>query len=704
MGPRTAPPAPVAHLSARALVFLAAAALAPYLLLPAKPLILDAARSITENPVVLEGSLVDIFTSDYWGVAADASYATRSYRPLVTATFALQARLFGLAPQGFHLVDMGLHVLGTLLVALLLLRLSPGSPFVLPGAALFAVHPALSEAVCSAVGRADLMASVAMLTGIYLHLEACRKRPPWLYETGAVLCGAVALASKEYAVAYPFLLLLTSLASCATGGMALPTQTRQRRVVVASFLVLGAYLALRYSLMGALGGVPMIGAGDHPLFEKPLDVRFGTAAYLLVHAARLLVVPTGLNYFYGWGTLPIAQGLLDGRAMLGALLVVALVAAAAWAIRRRGDPRLAIAAGFFLLPLAPSLNTVSLAGVLFAERYLYVPVAGFVLALVFAGDRFLTNAKARQAGIVAAGALALVFFVMTSSRVQDWQSPRHLAESSLDEYPESASLWFEVGLAYGGAGDHAKANESFERALGTVQNRPQMWREYAVSLMNLGRYDESVKAWRRTLELAPQDLGPLWRGLGIAELAAGQVEGAVRSLSRAHELAPADERVTTNLARALVQLAQQRAAERAPAEAMDLVDRALALEVMPPEGIYLTGLVAAAADREERAAELFALAVERDPDLLRKKHQMAVEFDQAGRHLEAAQQYREILAATPGHVPSRFNLGRSLLLAGQAEEAAVHLRRGLALREDPGARALLAEAERRAASRASSQR
>ncbi|NJN64501.1 MAG: hypothetical protein HC882_06200, partial [Acidobacteria bacterium] len=123
------PEPPTPGLSLRAALLVVAAALVPYLLLPPKPLILDAARSIFDNPVVLEGSLAKIFTYDYWGVPGDATYGTRSYRPLVTLTFALQARTMGTAPQVFHLADMAIHALGSILVALIAgFNTSPPAP------------------------------------------------------------------------------------------------------------------------------------------------------------------------------------------------------------------------------------------------------------------------------------------------------------------------------------------------------------------------------------------------------------------------------------------------------------------------------------------------------------------------------------------------------------------------------------------------
>jgi tetratricopeptide (TPR) repeat protein len=69
-------------------------ALLPYLLLPAKPLIYDAHLTIVANAAVQSGPLARLFAVDFWGIAADETN-TRSYRPLVSLTYALQARMWG---------------------------------------------------------------------------------------------------------------------------------------------------------------------------------------------------------------------------------------------------------------------------------------------------------------------------------------------------------------------------------------------------------------------------------------------------------------------------------------------------------------------------------------------------------------------------------------------------------------------------------
>lgn len=683
------PGAPLSYVLLVALAFL------PYVFLPGNPLILDAQRSIVENPAVLEGSIGQILTTDYWGVEGDASYGTRSYRPFVTVTFAMQVALFGTDPASYHIVDMVLHAIGTILLALLIVALQPGSRWAIPSAALFAVHPVLSEAICSAVGRADLIAAIAMLAGVLLHVRAQSRARPWLFEAGALLLGVVALFSKEYAVTYPFMLIACDLYAWMIGRA---EEARRRAYAVwgLALLALLIYLGARVAVLGELGGVPMLGEGDHPLYGKGFVARWSTASVLFLHALKLMVLPLGLNYFYGYGTLEIAESVLDPRTIAGVFALVGLVLFGLWALLRRRNLLPLVGATLVIFPLAPSLNTVSIAGVLFAERFLYLPAAGVLMIIAYLLSLVATTPLRRKLGLGLVVIVSVVFCGMTMARVERWESPKSLALASLEAYPNGANVLFELGLAYGWEGDDANALESFERSLAVQDNRPQVWKEYGVALMRVGRFEESVEAWRKSLQLyGRDDVWRLWRGLGKAELLAGKFEDAVRSLSRANDLEPEDPDTRDKLARALIALAQERVARGEPDAALAALERAIALEVMPPEGLFMAGLLARRAGADERADQVFALATERDPGLLRRRHEEAAGLDRAGRHLEAAERFFELVQAQPTHAPSLFNLGRNLLLGGRPSEAAIYLRRGLELRDDAGARSLLREAESR---------
>ncbi len=715
--PRATPPSSAAGPGPRALLLVAALAVLPYLLLPANPLIIDAGTAILENKVVQEGSLADIFGTDFWGVPSGADYGTNSYRPLVVLTFWAQVRVLGNAAWAFRALDLALHAGSAVLLALLLARLLPGRRWAVPGAALFAVHPVATEAVCSAVGRADLMASAAFLGALVLHLgpreqaagrggagrgtdAGVRGAGGAGRSAGIVALLAAALLSKEYAVAFPLLLVGVDLLLLWSGRIAGADLRRRAPALIGGVLALVAYLGLRVALFGELGGVPMLSAADHPLYGATAGARLANAAWLAVFGLRLLVIPYPLTYFYTFNTVGLASSFVDPRALAGVALLLALLALATLRLVRRRDPLPLIALGIVFAPLAPSLNTVSLAGVLFAERFLYLSAGGFALAVAWAVATWLDaprDAPSRRRTILVCGSVVLVLFALgTAARVREWRSAESLTRAALRHYPDAPLIHFELGLALGVQGRHQEAAAAFERSLALRTDRASVWKNYAVALGALGRHQDAAEAWRRCLELSPKDIGALWRGLGMAQLRAGQTSEGIEALGTAFRLMPQDEALGAELARTLVLEGGERLAAGRPDEAARLALRALETNLLPPQGLFQAALLLHRSGEADRAAPYFAQALRQDPDLLRNMHRLAVEFDGKGQHAQAAELFRQILVAQPDHVPTLFNLGHTLLKAGRPAEAIGYFEAGLDLAPDPRARALLEEARRQA--------
>jgi hypothetical protein len=131
------------------------------------------------------------------------------YRPIATLSYSLDYAIWGLDPFGYHLTDLILHILVSLSVFLLLLRLTEGKQVVAwLGAVIFTLHPILVETVPAIPRRHDVMAALFLLVSLLLflkHFSGQERRRVCLL--GSLVCYLLALGAKEIAVIFPALIL-----------------------------------------------------------------------------------------------------------------------------------------------------------------------------------------------------------------------------------------------------------------------------------------------------------------------------------------------------------------------------------------------------------------------------------------------------------------------------------------------------------------
>lgn len=145
--------------------------------------------------LLAHGSLRDFFSTSLFGAAWGETLSVY-YRPMVLLSLALDQRLWEGDPFGFHLQNLGWHLLAVGVCHALLRRLaSPAGALV--GTALFAMHPLQSEAVGWISGRAEPMALVGMTLAVLLAWPA---RPGAARSLGAGLSLLLALLTKETAL------------------------------------------------------------------------------------------------------------------------------------------------------------------------------------------------------------------------------------------------------------------------------------------------------------------------------------------------------------------------------------------------------------------------------------------------------------------------------------------------------------------------
>ncbi len=139
-------------------------------------------------------------------------------RPVVALTYALNYAWGGLAPRGFHVTNLLIHILAGLTLfgivrrTLLLPRMasyaSLATPLAWLVAALWTVHPLQTQAVTYIVQRYESLMGLFYLFSCYSGLRAMTSNRLWPWGAGSVAACALAMGSKEVAVSLPLVLLL----------------------------------------------------------------------------------------------------------------------------------------------------------------------------------------------------------------------------------------------------------------------------------------------------------------------------------------------------------------------------------------------------------------------------------------------------------------------------------------------------------------
>ncbi len=373
--------------------------------------VLDDRGILLSNPLVQQLSESwRAFAMPYWPEALGGG----QYRPLGVFGFALDWRLSGGDPAWFHAVNVAWHALATVLVWRLARELMSSSAAIVC-AALFAVHPVHVEAVANVVGRLELMAAAFTLGALLAHRAGSLLAIPLF---------ALGLLSKENAVVAIALIMVTDIL--------LRPQTSdlrtRRRLYLGYGIVLVAYLAtlaVVFSdrpfrvMTGTLAGVSL---GD----------RLWTVATVIPHYMRLLLAPASLSADYEAQVIPAADGITAAGA-IGLLLATSYVVTvvAAWLKSRQ----LAFALLWIGIAIAPVANVFFVAGVTLAERSLYLPSVGAMLALGLAFDALRTQRRALA--LAAAAAALLAASVRTWTRTPVWRDDRAYVITLLSDHPES---------------------------------------------------------------------------------------------------------------------------------------------------------------------------------------------------------------------------------------------------------------------------
>lgn len=491
---------------------------------------------VTDNPLVQAPSVAAIpriFTQ----------FISGNYHPLTIASYVLDGALFGSGAGPFHLVNLGLHLLNTVLVLRLLTAL--GTPFAgaAIGALFWAVYPLRVEAVAWISGRKDLLATLFTLGSILVYLGFRKSGRRWA-ALGSMLLFLLALLAKATAVAVPGLLLAIDW-------------LQGRRITFAVVREKIPYLGLVavFSMLAVLARHSYQGVLDEQGFGWQYLVFQGTFRGAFYFLLRSLLPLTNPAWLYPDTSFP---PLFSGQFAMAIGLLAAVVAGALFSLRR--TRKVAFALLFFFVALLPVLPVAVLG--YSADRFTYMPAIGIAYLVGELIGRWQASAAAQRLSSrllsgVALLALALLLARETMARSAAWTNSEALWTTAIREYLARGQEGSNLAHAFTyrarsrhAAGRSGEALEDYAEAVSLNPQSADLRNERGIALASSGAYSEALAEFTAALEREPGRAAAAFNR-GLTYLTLGKADEAKADFSRALAAEPSNTPVLIGRARAL---------------------------------------------------------------------------------------------------------------------------------------------------------
>ena len=493
------------------------------------------------------------------------------WHPLTWLSHMLDVDLFGLTAGRHLLVNVFIHLLNTIGLFVILLRMTGTlwrSAFV---AALFAIHPLNVESVAWIAARKNLLSTLFCFLTVGCYLTYCKRTTLSSYFL-VIAVFALGLMAKPMLITLPFVLLLfdfwpldryASDKQERWNGLGRLNSSGLISIVAEKIpLVLVAGLSLIISIISV--------SGNTTSFDTvPLSLRAGNAAVSYLHYLFKFLWPLDLAAFYPFPTeLPFWK-------TAGAFLI--LLAATLAVIRlAKKKPYLFVGWFWYLGTLVPVIGIIQ-AGLWpsMADRWTYIPLIGIYIILVWGTGDLLSNLKAATPILAAlTAAMLCILTVISWLQVKHWKGSTALFEhaiavtgpnttslnnlgnaylsqgrtedaikhftAAIELNPQHARALNNLGVAWTRKGEQAAAIECYRQALRVLPSYAEAHNNLGAALRSQGKYAAAIAHYARALQLKPGYAAAHYN-IGLAFLHGGQISVANKHFEKAFLINPGNK-------------------------------------------------------------------------------------------------------------------------------------------------------------------
>ncbi|MCX5849423.1 MAG: tetratricopeptide repeat protein [Deltaproteobacteria bacterium] len=487
---------------------------------------------VTQNSHIQSGITLDGFRWAFCTRYADL------WNPLVWLSFMFDYQLFGLNAGGYHVTNLILHILSTLLLFWLFCRMTGAiwkSAFV---ATLFALHPLHVESVAWIAERKDVLSAFFWILTLCLYVYYTEKQAIRRYLL-VLFFFTCALLSKPMVVTLPVIMILLDYWPLGR------FESKKDNLILWQLKE-----KIPFFVLSAVFSIITIYAQHDPSGKVfPLGSRIANSPVSFVTYLEKTFWPHDLAVFYPFSDqLPVWQ-------VLGAILLILVVSATVIAAVKR-LPYLLTGWFWYAITILPVIGIVQIGNHSMADRYTYLPLIGISIILAWGIPHLFPREDMRKNILFPAGiAVLAILSVITWQQCSYWKNDTtlfgHALQVTKDNYLAHGSL----GPALFKEGKTEEAIDHYNKAIRIMPDYVEPYNNRGAAYAQLGQYQQAIEDYNHAIRIRP-DYIPPYNNRGAAYARLGQHQRAIEDYNHAIRLKPEGADAYHNRGLAYSQLGQ----------------------------------------------------------------------------------------------------------------------------------------------------
>ncbi len=558
--------------------------------------------------------------------ASGAHLRSDYYRPLAIFTHLIDYSIWRLNPLGYHITNVLLHILVSLLVYWLVFSIYNNRFLPLISCILFLVHPIHSGTVSYISNRADLLSAFFLLLTLICYIKYLQGKTKMLF-FAVLLSYALAILSKENALVLPLLLLLYHYVF---------HKKIKLKAILPVFLIVLVYLLFRVSLFKlAFTGI------DAALKRVP---GFFVA---ITNYLKILLFPFNLRMDYGNKIFIF----FEPKAIFGFLITIALLIFAA--IKRNSSKLISFSIFWFFISLLPVTSVYPVTRYYMAEQWLYLPSLGFFVIIGYLiNSLYVRSLKAKYFSIMIVVVYVIACFFITFKQNNYWRQEIPFYKRTLVYNPSSVNAMNNLGNAYLRIADKENSMKQFRKAIAISPEKAEAYCNLGIIYLRDSDYRRAEGFFLKAIEL-DQGMAAAYYNLGLAYEKMSDKNKAVEYWEKAVKLNPGYALAYVALCGAC-NLSGKNINDRM----VFYCKMALRLGYKSADLFYNLGNAYYYKGDRQKAIDFTLEAIKLNPGFVEAYNNLAATYSEEGRVEEAIGLWEKALEIKPDFLVAHFNLSK----------------------------------------------